>query len=88
MDSANNVACGNDKWLTKGARLACSFYLFTFKQCHISFSRVSSRHCTSQEPVLKAAGKGSSYLDMCFGFVEQPKRGVPGAVWSERYQNF
>lgn len=44
--------------------------------------------CTSQQPVLQAGGKGSSYLDMCFGFVEQPKRGVPGAVWSQRDQNF
>lgn len=27
---------------------------------------------------------GVPYLYMCFGLVEQPQRGVPTAVWSQR----
>lgn len=34
MDSSNNVACSNDEWLTKGARLACSLYLFIYLVSH------------------------------------------------------
>lgn len=73
--------------------LALFIYLFinsvTFPSTELTLgSEDKQLHCTSQEPRLKGAGEGSSYLDMCFGFVEQPKRGVPGAVWSERYQNF
>jgi len=64
------------------------FFFFPPKRCQSPSSELppgskSERlDCTSQQPRLEAAGQSSSYLDMCFGFVEQPERCVPGAVWS------
>lgn len=76
------VAMINDEPRGQGFLVFVSFKGVSLLQQSPLGSKSEPLNSTSQEPRLKAGGKSSSYLDMCFGFVEQPKRRVPGAVWS------